>query len=359
MSNRDYFESIYGEVSFSRLDESDDTDFFQSNSITDHLDICALKTIEELIEQLTIEESPAILDMMAGQNSHLPSKIMPSSVTGLGLNRKEMEANSALTEITIQDLNKNTVLPYPDNTFDLVLNVISFNFIIKPVEIFSEVARVLKPGGLFLVVFSNRIFKEKTIRAWREGSDQERSMYLEDLFGCTEDFGPYTVFNSLGRPRPADDKYAEKEVASDPVYAVYAEKKGAAADRKERPRIKHIRYGKKIEKSELNCRLESVGETFQCPHCSEKLVKWKVPDHSTSTWAGSVMHVCFNDSCPKFINGFDVMCDQGNVGYSFRFMYDPENDSCKSLPVNNHDSMKEGIVEEKGLLNKVKKMFNP
>jgi len=37
-----------------------------------HLDSLALATVEKLIETLVVEENPAILDLMAGWDSHIP-----------------------------------------------------------------------------------------------------------------------------------------------------------------------------------------------------------------------------------------------------------------------------------------------
>lgn len=41
-------------------------------------------------------------------------------------------------------------LPYPDNTFDLVFADNVLEHLDNPTEVFSEIARVLKPGGVFL-----------------------------------------------------------------------------------------------------------------------------------------------------------------------------------------------------------------
>jgi ubiquinone/menaquinone biosynthesis C-methylase UbiE len=53
-----------------------------------------------------------------------------------------------LTEYVVQDLNTNPVLPFQDNTFDVITNVVSVDYLTKPLEVFREMNRVLKPGGL-------------------------------------------------------------------------------------------------------------------------------------------------------------------------------------------------------------------
>lgn len=47
----------------------------------------------------------------------------------------------------VADLNKNPKLPYEDNAFDFVTNVVSVDYLVKPREVFEEMHRVLKPGG--------------------------------------------------------------------------------------------------------------------------------------------------------------------------------------------------------------------
>jgi ubiquinone/menaquinone biosynthesis C-methylase UbiE len=42
-------------------------------------------------------------------------------------------------------------LPFPDNSFDLVISNGAFNLVVDKVKALSEVFRVLKPGGRFLL----------------------------------------------------------------------------------------------------------------------------------------------------------------------------------------------------------------
>lgn len=42
----------------------------------------------------------------------------------------------------------------------------SVEYLIHPIEVFSEVARVLKPGAPFVVTFSERWFPTKAIELW-------------------------------------------------------------------------------------------------------------------------------------------------------------------------------------------------
>lgn len=91
---------------------------------------------------------------------------VPSHMAGLGMNREELQKNPILTDYVVQDLNASPVLEFPDNTFDVVTNCVSVDYLTKPLEVFQEVHRVLKPGGLFVNSFSNRCFPTKAIAIW-------------------------------------------------------------------------------------------------------------------------------------------------------------------------------------------------
>jgi hypothetical protein len=75
---------------FSRLDESDDSLFYRRDRFVQHADSAAIAVVEQVIGQLIVEENPAILDLMASWDSHLPESVRPTWVAGLGLNENEL-----------------------------------------------------------------------------------------------------------------------------------------------------------------------------------------------------------------------------------------------------------------------------
>ncbi len=95
-----------------------------------------------------------------------------------------------------------------DDHFDAALCTVSVDYLVRPLDVFADVARVLRPGGLFLVVFSNRMFETKAVRIWRQASEEERVILIEEFFRVTEGLGPARTFVSKGLPRPRDDRYA-------------------------------------------------------------------------------------------------------------------------------------------------------
>ncbi len=205
---------------FSRDDETPDDVFYGKPRIVDHLDSLALATVEDLYARL-IPEGSRILDLMAGPDSHLKGELKPSAVIGLGLNQEELDANPALTKRIIHDLNATPQLPLADDQFEAVVNTVSVDYMTKPVEVFRDVARILKKEGVFIVVFSNRMFPPKAVKLWKHSTESERIELVKKYFCAADQFYLDGYFESKGHPRPEDDKYYSFGIPSDPIYAVW------------------------------------------------------------------------------------------------------------------------------------------
>lgn len=325
---------------FSREDESDDSIFYAEPRMIEHLDSTAIETVEKIIDSLVVEKSPRILDLMAAVSSHLPRNLNARELVGLGLNTAELEANDRLDRCIIHDLNASTVLPFADCTFDVVLNTVSVQYITKPFEVFADVGRILKPGGLFLVVFSNRSFPTKSVKVWDILTDEERIRLVRQYFDRTERFGPTEMFISMGQPRPEDDKYFRMGIPSDPVFAVFAEKKGGAAGRPRRIAADHRTAVP--SRNEIEHRKSLVKRTLKCPYCQHKLHKWRITENPWTTWDHD-LHICINDSCPYLIEGWREMYDQGNHGKSYRLVYDAVSDSFITIPIPSLNVIKDSV----------------
>lgn len=48
---------------------------------------------------------------------------------------QELARNSILTDFEVKDLNKDPSLPYEDNTFDVVTNAVSVDYLNKPLQV--------------------------------------------------------------------------------------------------------------------------------------------------------------------------------------------------------------------------------
>lgn len=326
---------------FSRIDEGDDATFYATDRFVSHLDSTARATVTDLIERLVTENEPAILDLMASWDSHIPKSLDHAAVVGLGLNRNELEKNTILSKYVVHDLNAHPVLPFEANRFDAVLCTVSVDYLTRPVEVFRDVARVLKPGGLFLVIFSNRFFPPKVVKVWREASEDERVQLVRDFFARCDAFEEPRVFISKGKPRPADDRYAGSVLSSDPVCAVFADRKGGAGITRELGEIDAA--GQIVDSNVLRERKRTIQRTLQCPHCEQPLSKWQVPQTPFIEWSSTHQFICFNDECPYYVRGWETFSKQGIPG-SYRFMYDPDSNGCHSVPVLTPVALKASIV---------------
>jgi SAM-dependent methyltransferase len=209
-------------LDFKRFDQMDDAVFYTKDRFVDHLDLTALQGVQQLLATLIPQTGSHILDLMASWDSHLPPSIKPEIMVGLGLNPRELARNKSLHKWIVHDLNKDPELPFTPQSFDYVLNTVSVDYLVNPIAVFKNVGRVLRPGGLFLIIFSNRYFEPKVTAIWRRSSETERVALVETWLEASGGFSKPSEFIISGLPRPPHDKYAGLGIPSDPIYAVYA-----------------------------------------------------------------------------------------------------------------------------------------
>lgn len=207
---------------FAREDETPDGEFYSSAEPFAAMDMRAAENVRIIYENL-LEESTNVLDLMAGDDSHLPDGFKPGSVTGLGLSQAAMDANKALSQRVVHNLNDEPDLPFEDESFDAVICTASVEYLTKPFEVFEDVGRVLKPGGVFAVTFSENWFEPKVIRIWSELHQFERMGLVSQFFIRSELFDDVHTRSERGWPRLPGDKDNDK--GSDAIFAVWAEKK--------------------------------------------------------------------------------------------------------------------------------------
>ncbi|NBC12073.1 MAG: methyltransferase domain-containing protein [Gammaproteobacteria bacterium] len=220
---------FFADEPFLRLDD-DDPELYARPRLVDHLDSTASDEIRALYGRL-IPRRSRILDLMSSWHSHLPETLSPNAVAGLGMNAEELAQNPMLTERSRHDLNAEPRLPYADATFDAAVCTLSVEYLTDPLAVFRELARVLMPGGIAIMTFSNRWFPTKAIRLWEQLHELERPGLVLEYFrssGCFQDFNTWSL---RGLPRPAEDEYTRRLRHSDPVYAVWARRTGPVASR--------------------------------------------------------------------------------------------------------------------------------
>lgn len=160
---------------FGREDESPDDAFYDWPRKVVHIDDGAIAALGRCYAEL-LPSTGVLLDLMSSWRTHLPESLAANpglTVVGLGMNAEEMADNSQLDRYLVHDLNAVPELPFKDASFDGAMCAVSVQYMTRPVEIFREVARVLKSGAPFVASFSNRCFPTKAVAAWLAGSDAQ------------------------------------------------------------------------------------------------------------------------------------------------------------------------------------------
>ena len=160
--NRDGFAPEF----FTREDEDGDAEFYEPPRLVTHIDDTAIAVVGALYEELGVKGH--VLDLMGSWVSHF--KEAPEELTVLGMNYDELMANPQATQRWVKDLNEDPELAFEDDTFDHAVCCVSVDYLIHPFSVFREVARVVKPGGLFVCTFSN----EYSMPGYRDPWPQRR-----------------------------------------------------------------------------------------------------------------------------------------------------------------------------------------
>jgi SAM-dependent methyltransferase len=171
---------------FDRADAGPDSEFYAEARFVQHLDDAAEQAIRDLYDDLGIDGR--VLDLFASWASHF--NLEPDELVGLGMNAEELDANEALSERLIQDLNADAILPFPDGRFDDVVCCAAVDYLTRPLEVFAEVARVLVPGGRFVCTFTNRCFPSKAIKGWLSTDQGGHVRIVRRYFDLTPAFAP-------------------------------------------------------------------------------------------------------------------------------------------------------------------------
>jgi SAM-dependent methyltransferase len=186
---------------FSKADTAPDNEFYAHPRFVHHIDEGAIAAVTATYRAV-LPAGGDILDLMSSWVSHLPPEISYRSVTGLGMNAEELAANPRLTAHIVQDLNTTPRLPFADMMFDGAGICVSVQYLQRPVDVFREVGRVLKPGAPFVVSFSNRCFPTKAVAIWQalSGADQQRLVGTYMKAAGLEDLAGHSALPPYGDP---------------------------------------------------------------------------------------------------------------------------------------------------------------
>lgn len=213
--------SFSSETVLRREDESDDRLYYQSPRLVHHLDATARSHVKSFYGKILANET-RIFDLMSSWESHIPDSLASCHVEGLGLNERELEANGRLAGYLVHDLNQEPAISFADNSFDAVVCTVSIEYLCRPLEVISELARILVPGGILALTISERWFPGKQVASWADLHPFERQgvvlSYLLDQGSFTE----LQTESVRGYPRPAEDRYSDRMSHSDSLYFIWA-----------------------------------------------------------------------------------------------------------------------------------------
>ncbi len=202
--------SPFKTVHFQRQDETADGSFYGQPRMVNHIDDAAIAALRGYYDGVFPADG-AVLDLMSSWVSHFPPGFRPSRAAGLGMNADELAANPSLTEWTVHDLNSDPALPYGDAEFDAVVIAISVQYMQRPIPVFHEIRRVLKPRGICTVSFSNRCFPTKAVAIWLGTNDETHTQIVGAYFHYAGGFTP---------PKALD--LSPNRGETDPLYVVQA-----------------------------------------------------------------------------------------------------------------------------------------
>lgn len=198
---------------FRRLDETPDPAFYATPRFVTHIDDGAIAAVTQLYRE-HLPAGGAVLDLMSSWVSHLPPDIPYRRVIGLGMNPDELAANPRLDAWVVHDLNAEPRLPFADGEFDAAVCCVSIDYLVQPVAVLRDLARVLRPGAPLVITFSNRRFPTKVIALWETLDD---AGHVQLVGHYLREAGGWDAVVALDR----------SPEAGDPLFAIVARRAGS------------------------------------------------------------------------------------------------------------------------------------
>lgn len=188
----------YSADDFRRQDESADSSFYSVPRFVTHIDDAAIRDLREYYDTV-LPRKGKILDFCSSWISHYPKSIHDAAESGelqvilLGMNKAELDANKVISAGRIlADLNKtpniiealrneNLVGEDESTKLDASTNVVSVDYLIKPVDVLQSLRGATKKGGSVHLTISNRCFPTKAMSRWLKVDEEERLNMVGDF----------------------------------------------------------------------------------------------------------------------------------------------------------------------------------
>jgi ubiquinone/menaquinone biosynthesis C-methylase UbiE len=141
--------------------------------------LAQLEDVEAALPELSLPARAKVLDVATGGGhtglrfARLGHDVTLSDLTPAMLENAARAAAEAGLTVTTR-LHPAEVMPYPDGTFDLVTCRIAPHHFTSPAEFVRETARVLKPGGRFLLIDGTVEDDQPEAEAWAHAVEKLR-----------------------------------------------------------------------------------------------------------------------------------------------------------------------------------------
>ena len=189
---------------FSRADERPDDEFYGPDRFVTHIDAGAIDAVGRLYRGLELDGR--VLDLMSSWVSHFLDR--PHHLTVLGMNERELRANTMADEVVVHDLNTDARLPFPDDAFDAATCCVSIDYLVRPIDVLRDAARVVRAFGLVVCTFSDRCFPTKAVRGWLGLTDAQRCDLVAAYFQLAGGYSEVKIATCVAPGGGGDPLYA-------------------------------------------------------------------------------------------------------------------------------------------------------
>ena len=164
------------EAAFDKADRSPDAEFYAYPRLVTHIDDGAIAAVTRVYRA-----APAVRRSNTGSDEQLGEPFAGRCRVRLGRwpryeRGRACGKRTALYGGSCRTSTSSRRSPLADNAFDGACLCVSVQDLQRPVEVFRDVARLLRPGAPFVVSFSNRCFPTKAVAIWQglSSPDQQR-----------------------------------------------------------------------------------------------------------------------------------------------------------------------------------------
>jgi len=217
----------YTAADFERYDPTPDPEFYEYPRLVTHIDDNAISTLKSYYSE-ALPKQGKILDFCSSWISHYPREIEDEvkggriEVVGMGMNKRELDANPLLSERLVQDLNIDPSIP-DLGPIAAATCVVSIDYLTQPLQVLSSLRQRMQPGAQVHLVISNRCFPTKVVKRWLDLSEQERLEMVGDYlaFAGYEEVEILTLSDGWAKVPEGHSRHGQK-MRVDPLWVVRA-----------------------------------------------------------------------------------------------------------------------------------------